>query len=284
MTAWIFFIFTGLALAAAAVAFLPFSKFNKGLPSSEKSNQNTAKTRHPKILIIGAVLALIPILVKMTFSMFPLLEARIMPVDIYATLQKEFWLPFTVLFFAVASHLVSPRNRKGILLILGILVILVAQQTFWHLGKPDIYNYKGKIVDGVCHQTSFETCGAASMVTLLNAFGIQSTEGEMARLSMTAPARGLTPHQAAYGLRQKLGQVGRSEQVAVVVPDLDDLHDFSKPFLAGIRFSFWTNHMVCILETTREFLVVGDPISFGRKTWSWSHFQKKWSGIIVVCQ
>jgi ABC-type bacteriocin/lantibiotic exporter with double-glycine peptidase domain len=106
----------------------------------------------------------------------------------------------------------------------------------------------------------------------------------MARLSMTAPARGMTPYQAAYGLRQKLGQVGRPEQVAVVVPDLDDLHDFSKPFLAGIRFSFWTNHMVCILETTRESLVVGDPISFGRKTWSWSHFQKKWSGIIVVCQ
>jgi multisubunit Na+/H+ antiporter MnhB subunit len=213
MTAWIFFIFTGLALAAAAVAFLPFSKFNKGLPSSEKSNQNTAKTRHPKILISGAVLALIPILVKMIFSMFPLLEAHIMPIDIYTTIQREFWLPFTVLFFAVASHLVSPRNRRGILLIVGILVVVVAQQTFWHLGKPEIYKYKGKIVDGVCHQTSFETCGAASMVTLLKALGIQSMEGEMAQLSMTAPARGITPYQAAYGLKQKLARLGAGNKL-----------------------------------------------------------------------
>ena len=106
----------------------------------------------------------------------------------------------------------------------------------------------------------------------------------MARLSMTAPARGLTPHQAAYGLRQKLKQVGRSEQVAVMVPDLNDLITVPKPFLAGIRFSFWTNHMVCVLDASRESLIVGDPISVGRKTWSWRHFQKKWSGIIVVCQ
>jgi hypothetical protein len=92
MTAWIFFLFTGLSLAAGAVAFLPFPKIDKGSPSSEKSNQNAAKIHHPKILIIGAALALIPILAKMTFSMFPLLEARIMPIDIYASIQREFWL------------------------------------------------------------------------------------------------------------------------------------------------------------------------------------------------
>ena len=101
---------------------------------------------------------------------------------------------------------------------------------------------------------------------------------------MTAPARGITPYQAAYGLRQKLAQVGHPLQVDVMVPDLDDLHYVPKPYLAGIRFSFWTNHMVCVLETTPESLVVGDPISFGRKTWSWRHFREKWSGIIVACQ
>jgi ABC-type bacteriocin/lantibiotic exporter with double-glycine peptidase domain len=69
-----------------------------------------------------------------------------------------------------------------------------------------------------------------------------------------------------------------------MAPDLDDLNAVPKPFLAGIRFSFWTNHMVCVLEATRESLIVGDPISFGRKTWSWDHFRKKWSGIIVACQ
>jgi ABC-type bacteriocin/lantibiotic exporter with double-glycine peptidase domain len=164
-----------------------------------------------------------------------------------------------------------------------MLVLVVAQQSSWHLGKPDIYDYKGTIVDGVCRQTSYETCGAASMVTLLNSKGISTTEGEMARLSMTAPRLGLSPQGAAYGLKRKLGQLGRSEDVSIKVPELKDLHELPKPFLAGIKFSFRTNHMICVLETTKDGLVVGDPISTGRKTWSWRQFDKLWSGIVIVC-
>ncbi len=219
----------------------------------------------------------------MTFSIFPLLEARIMPIDVYAAIQREFWLPFAVLFFALASHLVPSRSRKGVLAIVIVLVFVVAQQTFWHLQKPAIYDYKGKIIDGVCQQTSFDTCGAASMVTLLNKMGVQASEGEMARLAMAAPSKGISPHQAAYALRKKLYQLGRSENAVILVPELKDLHELSKPFLAGIKFSFRTNHMISVLATTQESLVVGDPISVGPKNWSWDNFSKIWSGIVIVC-
>jgi predicted double-glycine peptidase len=252
----------------AAIAFVPFSK--------EKSDSRTK-------LFIGAALSLIPILAKMTFSILPMLEARLMPVDFYTVIQREFWLPFTVLFFALASHLVPSKSRKGVLAIVIILVLVVAQQTYWRLQEPDIYDYKGKVTDGVCQQTSFDTCGAASMVTLLNKMGVQSSEGEMARLAMAAPGKGISPHQAAYALRRKLEQVGRSEIAVLLVPDLKDLHDLPKPFLAGIKFSFRTNHMVCVMETTQDNLVVGDPISIGPKKWSWENFSKIWSGIVIVC-
>ena len=268
MTPYFFIILTVLACAMATIAFLPFSR---------------NKADHRKKFLIGAVLSLIPIIAKMTFSIFPLLEARIMPVDVYAVIQRDFWLPFAVLFFASSSHLVPSRYRRSILIIVVMLVLVVAQQSSWHLGKPEIYNYKGTIVKGVCRQTSYETCGAASMVTLLNSIGIPTTEGEMARLSMTAPRIGLSPQGAAYGLRKKLGQLGRSEHVAIKVPDLNDLHELPKPFLAGIKFSTWTNHMVCVLETTQKYLIVGDPISVGRKKWSWTNFSKKWSGVVIVC-
>ena len=267
MTPFFFIILTVLACTMAAVAFLPFSK-------------NWSDCR--KKLLIGAALSLIPIIAKMTFSIFPLLEARIMPIDVYATIQRDFWLPFAVLFFAFVSHLVPPRYRRSILIIVVMLVFVVVQQSSWHLGKPGMYDYQGTIVDGVCRQTSYETCGAASMVTLLNSKGIPTTEGEMARLSMTAPRIGLSPQGAAYGLKRKLGQLERSEHVAIKVPDLKDLHKLPKPFLAGIKFSSWTNHMVCVLETKKEYLVVGDPISFGPKNWSWKKFGKMWSGIIIV--
>ena len=266
MTPHIFYIFTSLSLAAAAVAFLPFSR------------------RHRNKLFIGAALALVPIILKMLFSFFPLIEARFMPVKFYPVIQMEFWLPFPVLFFALASHLVPARSRSAILIVVGIMFTVVVQQTFWHLGEPDIYAYKGKMIEDVCHQTSPETCGAASMVTLLNTMGIQATEGEMARLSMTAPRKGLTPHQAAYGLKSKLGQLRRPEQFAVRVPKLKDLYDLSGPFLAGIRLSSLENHMICVLETARDVLVVGDPLSLGPQNWSWKQFEKRWSGVVIVSQ
>jgi predicted double-glycine peptidase len=268
MTPFFFIILTVLSCTMAAVAFLPFSK-------------NKSDCR--KKILIGAALSLIPIIAKGTFSIFPLLEARIMPIDIYAAIQRDFWLPFAVLFFAFTSHLVPSRYRQSILIIAVMLVLVVAQQSSWQLGKPDMYDYKGTIVDGVCRQTSYETCGAASMVTLLNSKGIPTTEGEMARLSMTAPRIGLSPHGAAHGLKRKLGQLERSEHVAVKVPELEDLHKLPKPFLAGIKFSTWTNHMVCVLDTTEKYLVVGDPISVGQKKWSWKNFRKMWSGIVIVC-
>ena len=79
-----------------------------------------------------------------------------MPIDFYTVIQQEFWLPFAVLFFALASHLVPSRNRKGVLAIVIVLVLVVVQQNFWRLQEPDIYHYEGKITEGVCQQTSFD--------------------------------------------------------------------------------------------------------------------------------
>lgn len=132
--------------------------------------------------------------------------------------------------------------------------------------------------------SSNDTCGAASMVTLLNKMGVHATEGEMARLAMAAPGKGISPHQAAYALRRKLGELGRPEKAVILVPELKDLPDLPKPFLAGINFSFRTNHMICVMETTPENIVVGDPISIGPGKWSWNNFGKMWSGIVIVMQ
>jgi hypothetical protein len=164
VTASIFWIFVILAFTSAAVALLPLSK------------GKNAPIRRRKILLLGASLALLPIVLKMIFSLFPLLEARLLPVEPYAAVQREFWLPFTVLFFAFASHLVPPRSRRAVLLIVALLAVVVIQQTYWHLGEPEIYNHQGTVANGVYRQTSFETCGAAAMATLLNAIGIKTSE------------------------------------------------------------------------------------------------------------
>ena len=84
VTISVFWIFVILAFISAAVALLPLSK------------GNNAQNNRRKILFVGASLALLPIVLKMIFSLFPLLEARLMPIEPYAAVQREFWLPFPV--------------------------------------------------------------------------------------------------------------------------------------------------------------------------------------------
>jgi predicted double-glycine peptidase len=280
MTPHIFYIVTAFSLISVIFAFVPISNKNALVPDNRQKNRFHIRRRW---LMAGALLALAPIFLKMVFVIFPLIEARLMPIDLYASVQKDFWLPFTVLFFAFVSHIVPRQSRRAVVITVAILFLVGVQQTVWYLEKPSIYGYKGTMVDGVCRQSSFETCGAAAMTTLLNAMGIRTTEGEMAGLSMTAPRAGVSPHQVAYGLQRKLKELGRPERVLLMVPEVKDLHHFAKPFLAGIKFSSTTNHMVCVLETNEEFLIVGDPISSGRKKWPWKRFEEFWSGIIVAC-
>lgn len=205
-----------------------------------------------------------------------------MPIEVYPIVQREFWLPFAVLFFALVSHLVPQKSRRAVLILVFIMVGLVAQQTSWHLTKPPIYSLRGVIVDGVCRQSSYDTCGAAASVTMLKAMGIEATEGEMAKLSMSEPGKGVSPHLAALGLQRKINQSGRSATVRLKVPDINSLRDLRQPFLAGIKFSATTNHMVCVLAVTPDHLIVGDPISVGKLQWSWTEFKEKWSGIIII--
>ena len=58
---------------------------------------------------------------------------------------------------------------------------------------------------------------------------------------MAAPGKGILSHHAAYALRKKLRQLGRTDNAVLIVSDSKDLHDLPKPFLAGIKFSFMTN-------------------------------------------
>ena len=52
---------------------------------------------------------------KMTFSIFSLFDARIMPIAVYAAIKMKFWLTFAVLFIPLASHIVPSLYCRAIL-------------------------------------------------------------------------------------------------------------------------------------------------------------------------
>jgi hypothetical protein len=217
------------------------------------------------------------------FSRFPMIPVRIMPIGPWAIIEREYWLPFSVLFFACASHLASRPNRKAIKSLSAVLVVFVWIMTGWRLLPMPMKDFGRNMRDGVCLQSSGYTCGAASLVTMLGRMQIDVTEGEMAMLTGTIPGRGVTDFQAAYGLQRKLASLVRPEIVAIIeCPDHDPMR-VRPPFLAGMKHSFWFDHMVCVLEVREGVVVIGDPLG-GKRMMPLDIFRGEWRGLAIVAR
>lgn len=137
------------------------------------------------------------------------------------------------------------------------------------------------MIDGVCMQSTGYTCGAASLVTMLDRMGVEASEGEMARLTGTIPGRGVSDFQAADGLQRKLESIGRSERVRFVVRRDHDPESIPTPFAAGLTYSFWYDHMVCVLAIDAASVTIGDPIA-GLQVLPREEFRERWRGVAIT--
>ena len=270
MSAWIFAYNAVFAAIAVGIAFLPLSG-SPGKPSP--------KLR--RVLVCGTAIAAIPLIATAIFGLFPAIALAMIPLDVYARVEWEYWLPFAVFVFSLASHLVRPRNRKALVVLACLVAVFAVQQKTWHIVRPAAYDLKGQVVDGVCFQSTGYTCGAASAVTLLKTMGIDATEGEMAELTLTAPGRGISAVGAAYGLKRKLARESRLERVSLEDCGKDHLDSLPTPFLVGLKFKIWCDHMVCVLQVDKDVVTLGDPL-VGRKDWDRKEFEDEVRGMAVV--
>ena len=244
---------------------------------------NSGRTR---LWQAGAFLALLPLVAMAAFRIAPSLAIATVPVPLYAPIEREFWLPFVVLFFAIASRLVRGQRERRAMRGLGVAALLfVVQQTIWRLGPVAAYGSAQTVAasDAVCRQTTDYTCGAAAMVTLLHAHGIDATEGEMAALSRTAPERGVSDFQAADGLRRKLEAAGSRLRSNLAACESGALDDVPTPFIATLKHSFFFDHMVCVFEARRDAVLVGDPAK-GLVEWDRQRFERAWRGTAIHLQ
>lgn len=267
-------IYIGLALAAAAIAFT----------SIARNDRDQIQHRSARILLgIGLACGFVVLMTMAIFSRFPMIPVRFMPIGPWAIIEREYWLPFAVLFFACATHLVSRPNRKAMRIFASVLVVFVGVMTGWRLLPMPMKDFGRTMRDGVCLQSSGYTCGAASLVTMLDRLQIEATEGEMAMLTGTIPGRGVTDFQAAYGLQQKLSSLARPEIVAIVECADHNPLNLTAPFLAGMKHSFWFDHMVCVLELRDDAVVIGDPLG-GKRVMPLNIFREEWRGLAIVAR
>lgn len=144
--------------------------------------------------------------------------------------------------------------------------------------------------DEVCRQTTSATCSPAAAATILRLYGIETTEGEMARACLTSEAG-----TSMRGLYRGLMTAGRARGLEVVPlrATLDELPRHTPAILtvrlepgakADPRFEKkwgWapgvSHHVVLIRQLANGRYEIADP-SVGRESWDRLALETLWHG------
>lgn len=199
------------------------------------------------------------------------------------------WFPFeAALLGGLASAQSSmPAWRRGLtvtaLQLAGIFVVLSPL-----MGTAPQCGHAWS--EGVCLQTTKQTCSAASAATLLQMHGIAATEQEMADLCLTR--RGTNWMGLYRGLKKKTA--GTEWDVEVFTGSADELRSRS-PAILSVGLSRlaqadplyqtelgWTpgvRHSVVLLGFVTDLVEIGEPTpDAGRERWTNSDLQELYLG------
>lgn len=222
------------------------------------------------------------LMAKAVFVFVPSLSFVFDGSDAFIYLERDFAIPFGILFFAVASRQVPEEgNQRALKLMTVLLLVLMPGQNYWVFTTPPSYSRSdGVWIDGVCMQSTSFTCGAASAATVLRAHGVpDAVEHECAYYSHTLPFRGVTDLGAARALRQK----APGRKVEIRPTKISELKDRPLPCMAPIKYSFWFDHMVVVLAVDEKGIWIGDPLK-GRVQMTEAELEKRWLGRTITLE
>ncbi|MFM9963164.1 MAG: hypothetical protein ACKV2Q_18305 [Planctomycetaceae bacterium] len=145
--------------------------------------------------------------------------------------------------------------------------------------------------EGICLQTTKQTCSAASAATLLRMHGIEATEQEMAELCLTR--RGTNWMGLYRGLKIKTANT--EWDVEVFTGSADELRSRGAPAILSVGLSNpdqadplyqtefgWTpgvRHSVVLLGFVTDLVEIGEPTpDAGRERWTNSDLQELYLG------
>ncbi len=211
--------------------------------------------------------ALAVLLAKAALNRWPVLEARLFPWPWYVYLQGYWIWPVTLLFFGLSLRQLPVRWNRAV--VTGVAAIMLATSLWcarWMVSPPDDSSDARADASGHCHQTTGYTCVPASCVAVLAWWGIDATEGEMARLCLTS-SWGTLAFNAYRGLTLKLREVakagGPALKVRMIEWDADALRRLGVPAVV----SGGPRHSVAVRFEPGAF-VLHDPLLFGPCTYA----------------
>jgi predicted double-glycine peptidase len=229
------------------------------------------------VWMIAAALAVLVVWPLMRF--FPVQPIRWLGASTVACVELTGLFVPAVLVFALAAMRVPRKSdARGLRLLIVICAVYFVRAGWWMVssGVPDLG--PTRMTDGVCRQTTSYTCAAASLVTLLAAHGIEATETEMARLSMTEVNGGTTDSRSVWALEKKVKDRGFS--VRYEVADLAGLIAAPKPCAVQLDWAFFVSHMVPVMAADADKVRLGDPLEGVREV-SAAEFMREWKGRLI---
>lgn len=214
------------------------------------------------------------------FRFYPAIEYHLIPLFLASLTEIIGYIPFAMLFFGIAAKRVTSRFLPIELMILALLIFIYGLiRVNW------IYTDSGIDPDkflvnhqGICFQSTGYTCGAASAVTLLKSFGIDSIEIEMARLSHTSKD-GVSMVQVARAIAYKVRDKGL--KVDIITGDWQTLKQITTPCIVNVKWTLLVDHMVVLLKTAGDKVIIADPLR-GKETYSKQDFLDKWRGSMLL--
>ena len=200
-----------------------------------------------------------------------------------------FWTLVWVGFFAPGFFMVASFNieRKSTQMFLRVFSYFILGYFIFtsilYFIPYDIQKSDGTVNEnGICFQRTSYSCGPCSMVMLLDQYNIDSTEGEMAKLSYTFPVTGVNDAGMIHALRRKTKDTFYKPVAEKV--KIDDLKKFDKPVVTAVKLDQpLLNHAVVVESFNGKKFVVLDPLK-GRVLFSESELKRRWLEVVIYLE
>ena len=189
----------------------------------------------------------------------------------------------TMVLTTPLSRIKPVRARALISILMGLVVI---QMSLWPFLAPAFNraHLAGLITqidgNGICRQSNDYDCGPAAAVTALRKLGFPAEEGQIAIWAHTSSATGTPPDILAQTLQDHYGRQGLTSEYRVF-KDWNDLKKGGGLTLVVIRYTFWVDHYLTVLEVADDHILAGDP-SRGLVWLSKEDFLAQWRFVGVV--
>jgi hypothetical protein len=194
------------------------------------------------------------------------------------------WWPafFPSLMLGIASSGAVARKPRIAFITCAAVYGLITFYRLFAIHAMDLAPLEHRVgADGICRQSTDWTCGPACAVTLLWHFRIPATEGEMARLALADPLRGVDDVQLALAIREKALPEGYD--VIVIESDWESLRSNKLPVLVVFKLSTHLDHYAVVLNANEQYVTLEDPLNGARRV-PREEFLTKWRNIVIALQ